>query len=155
MKPADKSLCWIGYTVVFSDTDPIPYGWRNTLEPIDCHWVSQALFQYSMNTGKTELNDSKLTQMWFSPPQPFLSTNHVPKVDRYFTRRLCLWMPKKMWKARLVQEELLTLSEPHSSKVHGSKSSIAAYLYRMAIFYYFISKFISVIHRLENKHRLK
>ena len=102
MKPADKSLCWIGYTVVFSDTDPIPYGWRNTLEPIDCHWVSQALFQYSMNTGKTELNDSKLTQMWFSPPQPFLSTNHVPKVDRYFTRRLCLWMPKKMWKARLV-----------------------------------------------------
>ena len=34
--------------------------------------------------------------------QPFLSTNHVPKVDRYFTRRLCLWMPKKMWKARLV-----------------------------------------------------
>jgi len=55
----------------------------------------------------------------------------------------------------LDKEELLTLSEPHSSKVHGSKSSIAAYLYRMAIFYYFISKFISVIHRLENKHRLK
>ena len=33
----------------------------------------------------------------------------------------------------LDKEELLTLSEPHSSKVHGSKSSIAAYLYRMAI----------------------
>ena len=86
MKPAAQSLCWIGHTVVFSDTDPILDGWRHTLVPIDHHWVSKALFQHSMNTGKTELNDSKLTQMWFSPPQPFLSTNHVPNIDRYFTR---------------------------------------------------------------------
>ncbi len=41
-------------------------------------------------------------KLWWYPPQPVLVSTHAPKVDRYFSHRHLLWMPRKLWKVRLI-----------------------------------------------------
>jgi hypothetical protein len=75
-------------------------GWKNSLPTVNHQWVSSALFNVS-NKGKPVFDNSKLTQMWFYPPQPTLVPSQPPSVSRYFAQRLLLWMPRKMWRAQL------------------------------------------------------
>lgn len=44
----------------------------------------------------------KADKLWWSPPQPQLIPTGQPRIDRYFGHRLLLWMPKKLWKVRLI-----------------------------------------------------
>ena len=82
------------------DPFPLPPGWKQSMSEADHKWVSKALFH--LNTrGKVELDNTKLTQLWFYPPQPPLISNQVPRADRYFAHRLLVWMPRRMWRVDL------------------------------------------------------
>lgn len=59
------------------------------------------MFKWSA-TGKPEMAYNKINKLWWHPPQPSLVCQNPPKLDRYFSHRLFLWMPKKLWKYRLV-----------------------------------------------------
>ena len=41
-------------------------------------------------------------KLWWYPPQPPVMGHTIPGVDRYFAQPLFLWMPRKLWKLRLV-----------------------------------------------------
>lgn len=43
----------------------------------------------------------KIDRVWFYPPQPSLSCTIKPRVDRYFSRPLFLWMPRRLWLVKL------------------------------------------------------
>jgi hypothetical protein len=80
---------------------PLSLGWYKTLPYQDRRWVSKALFKFN-SSGKAEVDWSKVDRMWFYPPQPSLVNNLPPRVDRYFAQRLFVWMPRKLWKVRVV-----------------------------------------------------
>ena len=75
-------------------------GWKNTLPQFDHQWVSSALFKTSVK-GKPAFDSSKVNKLWYHPPEPSLIPNQPPSVARYFTRRLLLWMPRRMWQVQL------------------------------------------------------
>ena len=75
-------------------------GWKTTLPQFDHQWVSSALFKTSVK-GKPIFDSSKVNKLWCYPPQPSLIPNQPPSVARYFTQKLLLWMPKKMWQVQL------------------------------------------------------
>ena len=52
--------------------------------------------------GNPEVDLRKAEKLWYSPPQPQLIPPSQPKIDRYFGHRLLLWMPKKLWKVKLM-----------------------------------------------------
>lgn len=84
--------------------NPLPDGWRDTLASADHAWISKALFRYpakSTAEKKIELKTDNL-QLWMYPPQPSLTYTQIPRVDRYFSTRLLVWMPKRLWKVQLV-----------------------------------------------------
>lgn len=39
--------------------------------------------------------------MWWYPPQPPLSCTKRHRIDRYFSRPLFLWMPRRLWLVKL------------------------------------------------------
>ncbi|XP_053384278.1 uncharacterized protein LOC123536813 [Mercenaria mercenaria] len=74
------------------------------LSDVDRHWVSQALFRFkksSVSDRRVELKTENL-QLWLYPPQPSLTFNQIPTVNRYFAHRLFVCLPKRMWKVRLL-----------------------------------------------------
>ena len=75
-------------------------GWKTTLPKHDQQWVSSALFKITSN-GKPTFDNSKVTQLWYYPPQPSLNPTQPPSASRYFAQRLLLWAPKKMWQVKL------------------------------------------------------
>ncbi|XP_026109429.1 uncharacterized protein LOC113081601 [Carassius auratus] len=64
----------------------------------DQKWVSEALFRVGAK-GKLELREN--LQLWYHPPPPALLYHQAPTPDRFFSQRLLLWMPYKLWKVRL------------------------------------------------------
>ena len=44
---------------------------------------------------------SKVNNLCWYPPQPSLRVHQRPTVNMYFTRRLLLWMQRKLWQMRL------------------------------------------------------
>ena len=44
---------------------------------------------------------SKINKLWWYPHQPSLRMHQRPTVNSYFTWRLLLWMPRKLWQVRL------------------------------------------------------
>ena len=78
----------------------LPVGWKQTLPKVDQLWVSRTLFKFKQN-GWPELDMTKVNKMWWYPPQPSLTANNKPRVDRYFAQPLLLWMPRKLWKIQL------------------------------------------------------
>lgn len=82
--------------------------------------MSRALFKFSP-TGKVEIDDRKLDRIWYNPPQPSLSCNQPPRVDRYFASKLLVWMPKRMWCCQLYC--------PHQSCPGSEKELIACGIY--------------------------
>ena len=66
----------------------------------DHKWVSQALFHYT-SAGQVGLDATKLTKLWFDPPPAQLICTRSPLLDRYFTHRLLVWMPRRMWRMTL------------------------------------------------------
>ena len=59
------------------------------MSPYDRPWVGRALFASKGNL-KTSLTN------WWNPP-PVVYDGRIPIPGPYFTRRLFLWMPRKMW----------------------------------------------------------
>lgn len=49
-----------------------------------------------------EFDSTKVTKLWWYPPQPPPICNQLPKVSRYFAHPLLMWMPRKLWRLRLV-----------------------------------------------------
>nr|XP_034315334.1 mucin-5B-like [Crassostrea gigas] len=78
----------------------LPAGWKQTLPKADHLWVSKALFRFSPG-GRVEFDLDKIDRVWFYPPQPSLSCTIKPRVDRYFSRPLFLWMPRRLWLVKL------------------------------------------------------
>ncbi|KAK0139749.1 hypothetical protein N1851_023343 [Merluccius polli] len=64
-------------------------------------WISKALFQWS-KTGQPELDFTRVDRMWWYPPQPSLVPTGIPPMERYFGHPLFLWMPRKLWRVRLL-----------------------------------------------------
>ena len=79
----------------------LPEGLCQTLPPADRAWIANALFRYSSSTLKPELDERKLDRLWYYPPPPQSTSNLPPKMDRYFTQRLFVWMPKRLWQVIL------------------------------------------------------
>ena len=80
---------------------PLPGSWCKYLPEVDRQWISKALVKWSA-TGKPEIAYSQINKLWWHPPEPHLSSPIPPKVDRYFGIRLFLWLPKKLWRYRLI-----------------------------------------------------
>ena len=86
---------------MFCTEYPLPEGWKATLPKPDHQWVSKALFTYSA-LGVPQLDIGRVTGLWFYPPQPALTLTRPPSVKKYFTQQLFLWMPRKLWRVKLV-----------------------------------------------------
>ncbi|KAI7807662.1 hypothetical protein IRJ41_008259 [Triplophysa rosa] len=80
--------------------DPVdlPLLWPQTMPQQDQKWVSEALFRVGAK-GKLELREN--LQLWYHPPQPALLYHQAPTPARFFSQRLLLWMPYRLWKVRL------------------------------------------------------
>ena len=78
---------------------PLPEEWKQGLPKPDQTWVSRALFKWS-SRGRPELDISKVNKLWWYPPQPALTVNQPLAVNKYFTQRLFVWMPRK-WQVKL------------------------------------------------------
>ncbi|XP_071501526.1 uncharacterized protein [Diadema antillarum] len=76
-------------------------GWKKTLPEADKQWISQAFFRES-SRGKAEMDMSKITQLWFYPPQAKFALGQPPKPSRYFASKILMWMPRKLWAVKLV-----------------------------------------------------
>ncbi|XP_052450243.1 uncharacterized protein LOC128011639 [Carassius gibelio] len=83
---------------VSSQPEDLPLLWPQTMPQQDQKWVSEALFRVGAK-GKLELREN--LQLWFHPPPPALLYHQAPTPDRFFSQRLLLWMPYKLWKVRL------------------------------------------------------
>ncbi|XP_070403353.1 uncharacterized protein [Nothobranchius furzeri] len=79
----------------------LPAKWIPALPVEDQQWISKALFKWSRN-GQPELNLLKLDKLWWHPPDPPLVPHGLPATERYFGHSLFLWMPRKLWRVRLV-----------------------------------------------------
>ena len=78
----------------------LPEGWKQSLPKPDHVWVSKALFKQSIR-GRAELDVSNVKKLWWHPPQPALTVSQIPVVHSYFTQRVFLWMPRKLWRVQL------------------------------------------------------
>ena len=68
----------------------LPEGWRQTLEPQDQDWVAEAVWVRQER------------RLWHHPPEAGATHPSTrPVVGRYFTRRLLLWAPARLWKVKL------------------------------------------------------
>ena len=76
-------------------------GWKDTLPNTDHHWVCRALFKYN-NRGQPEFDPNKATKLWYYQPQSELFSGFPPSINKYFGQRLLLWMPRKLWKVKLL-----------------------------------------------------
>ncbi|XP_026116625.1 uncharacterized protein LOC113095216 [Carassius auratus] len=83
---------------VSSQPEDLPLLWPQTMPQQDQKWVSEALFRVGAK-GKLELREN--LQLWYHPPPPALLYHQAPTPDRFFSQRLLLWMPYKLWKVRL------------------------------------------------------
>ena len=45
---------------------------------------------------------SKINKLCWYPPQPALRVNQPPTVNKYLTKRLLVWMPRKLWQVNLL-----------------------------------------------------
>lgn len=41
-------------------------------------------------------------RMWWYPPRPSLTSGAIPALDQFFGHSLFLWMPRKLWRVRLL-----------------------------------------------------
>ena len=81
---------------------PLPEGWKKSLPKPGHAWVLKALFKWSTTPErKPELDTSKVTKLWWYPPQPALRVNQPPVVNKYFRQHLLVWMQRKLWRFKL------------------------------------------------------
>ncbi|XP_061107847.1 uncharacterized protein LOC133135094 [Conger conger] len=81
-----------------ADPVELPLLWPQTMLQQDRKWVAEALF-WANSKGKLELKDS--LQLWYHPPPPTVLYHQAPTPDRFFSHRLLVWMPYRLWKVRL------------------------------------------------------
>lgn len=64
----------------------------------DHKWVAEVLFRVNAK-GKMELKDN--LQLWYNPPPPNLLYHQAPTPDKFFSHRLLVWMPYRLWRVSL------------------------------------------------------
>ena len=74
------------------DDFSLPEGWKQTLPEQDHKWVSKALLKYNV-LWSCDLTWARCG--FILPSQTLVSTSHP--LDRYFTHRLFLWLPRRLW----------------------------------------------------------
>ena len=79
----------------------LPAGWIPALPEVDQHWISKALFRWSPS-GQPEFDIDKVDRMWWYPPQQSLTSSAIPAMEQFFGHPLFLWMPRKLWRVRLL-----------------------------------------------------
>ncbi|CAL8406944.1 unnamed protein product [Arctogadus glacialis] len=79
----------------------LPAGWIPALPEVDQHWISKALFRWSPS-GQPEFEIDKVDRMWWYPPQQSLTSSAIPAMEQFFGHPLFLWMPRKLWRVRLL-----------------------------------------------------
>jgi hypothetical protein len=99
----------------FAEEFPLPKEWKKSIPDEDQKWVSKAVCRYDAS-GKLEVQP---TQLWYCPPPPHLIPSQCPSIDRYFAHSLFVWMPKLLWRVRLMcvdkdcQQELFRAGMHH------------------------------------------
>ena len=140
-------------------------GWQQSLPEVDHHWISQALFRMSKK-GRAEFNSSNVNCLWYHPPQPRPIYGQQPSAAQFFTHRLLLWMPRKLWALRLTcPTETCTDRELHSAGMYPHVRQVVDIdgFYNLASEYLECSfckrKFISwsqpILDQLDIGHRLQ
>jgi hypothetical protein len=133
-----KPKCIISFSDIL-----LPEPWKQTLPKEDQLWLSKALFRVNPFNGRPELDPDRATKLWYYPPQPICQPSHPPKVDRYFAKKLLLWMPRRLWRVRLVcTEELCSRNELTGAGLYRTTRQVFDIdgTYNMAAEYYECSK---------------
>lgn len=79
----------------------LPIGWIPTLLEVDQRWIAKALFRWS-RFNQPELDHANVDRMWWYPPRPSLTSSAMPALEQFFGHPLLLWMPRKLWRVRLL-----------------------------------------------------
>ncbi|KAG7527023.1 hypothetical protein JOB18_048243 [Solea senegalensis] len=79
----------------------LPTGWIPALLEVDQHWISKALLRWS-RFNQPELDLEKVDRMWWYPPRPSLNSSAILTLEQFFGHPLFLWMPRKLWRVRLL-----------------------------------------------------
>ncbi|XP_037604663.1 uncharacterized protein LOC119475744 isoform X2 [Sebastes umbrosus] len=79
----------------------LPAGWIPALPEIDQRWIAKTLFRWS-RFNQPELDPAKLDRMWWYPPLRSLTSSAIPALEQFFGHPLFLWMPRKLWRVRLL-----------------------------------------------------
>lgn len=79
----------------------LPTGWIPTLLEVDQRWIAKALFRWS-RFNQPELDHANVDRMWWYPPRPSLTSSAMPALEQFFGHPLLLWMPRKLWRVRLL-----------------------------------------------------
>ena len=74
-------------------TSRLPQGWQRNLALGDLELISR---EKDLYVSKDKLSAN--LRQWYHPPQVNVLSQAVPKAETYFLRRLCVWMPMRMWR---------------------------------------------------------
>ena len=47
------------------------------------------------------MHTDRINKLWWDPPHPSIAGQGKPSISQYFSHRLFLWMPRKLWKIQL------------------------------------------------------
>ncbi|XP_076134916.1 uncharacterized protein LOC143117219 [Alosa pseudoharengus] len=142
----------------------LPAGWIPALPVLDQQWISKALFKWS-RTGQPELDFTRVDRMWWHTPNPSLVPTGIPPMERYFGHSLFIWMPRKLWRVRLLcphedcGKEELTSAGLHQRVrqvvgVSGTYFMVAEYLACKGCKRKVISWTCNIIRQLDIGHRV-
>ena len=80
----------------------LPQLWEHKIEVADRSWIGKEVFRPKKD-GRCVLAES--LKLWNSPPpvpNPDQAALATPSPEQYFRRRLCLWMPRRLWHTHFV-----------------------------------------------------
>lgn len=66
---------------------------------VDHQWIAETFFHST--TRGSQFDFTRVTKLWYEPPQPSLSIGVLSKMDRFFGHRLFLWMPRHLFHVHL------------------------------------------------------
>ena len=65
-------------------------------------WLDGRRHCQMSTTSGPEFDFTKVSKLWYQPPQPSLLASVLNKPDRYFAHRFFLWMPRHLFHINLV-----------------------------------------------------
>ena len=70
-------------------------GWTQTVTPADCNWIGRYVFNDAVGALGNLKDNLKL---WYFPPSVPATISKKPEPQFYFLRRLCFWLPHRLFK---------------------------------------------------------